>query len=164
MEKFIEFIIKLLKAIFGVDETKTKKDPKLMRYLLKGRTMNSSEQALYINLQQMLGDKYIVLSKVRLEDFIDVDSKGLTRNEWWGLRGKIKSRHVDFLICDQNTTRPILALELDGKSHQSAGRVERDNFINELYSHVELKIEHIRVGSDFKQEVERINTLLANYN
>jgi len=162
MKKFIEYIIKILEAIFGVSETKT--DSKLLRYLLKGRTMNISEQALYINLQKMLGDKYIVLSKVRLEDFIEVDSKGLTRNEWWGLRGKIKSRHVDFLICDQNTTRPILALELDGKSHQSASRMERDNFINELYSHVQLRIEHIRVGSDFKQEVERINSFLVNSN
>ncbi len=160
MKKFIEFIIKMLELLFGF--TKTKTNTNAMRYLLKEKTMNSSEQALYINLQKMLGDKYIVLSKVRLEDFIEVDTRGLSRNEWWGLRGKIKSRHVDFLICDLNTTKPILAIELDGNSHQTHKRIERDNFIDELYSSVQLRIEHIRVGSDFKQKVEKISTLLTD--
>jgi hypothetical protein len=158
MKEFIDFIIKLLRKIFGSDEIN--KNSELLSYCQKERTMNSSEQALYINLQQILSDRFIVLSKVRLEDFIDVDTRGLSRNEWWGQRGKIKSRHVDFLICDRNTTRPILAIELDGSSHQNANRIERDNFIDKLYTSIHLRVEHIRVGSDFVQEVEKIKTLL----
>ncbi|MCK5490270.1 MAG: DUF2726 domain-containing protein [Candidatus Pacebacteria bacterium] len=80
--------------------------------------MNASEQALYINLQKNLSDTFIVLSKVRIEDFVKVKT-GIAKNKRFGFRNKIKSRHIDFLICDLATTKPILAIELDGASHNN---------------------------------------------
>jgi very-short-patch-repair endonuclease len=129
-------------------------------YQTKNRVMNNSEQALYINLQKTLGDSFIVLSKIRIEDFVEVKQAGLDKNERWGKRNKIKSRHVDFLICDINTTKPLLAIELDGASHRNYGRVERDNFVNNLYKDIGLKVEHISVGSNFAESALRIRDIL----
>jgi hypothetical protein len=128
-------------------------------YQTKNRVMNNSEQALYINLQKTLGDSFIVLSKVRIEDFVEVKS-GLKKSDWWSFRGRIKSRHVDFLICDISTTKPLLAIELDGTSHRNYGRVERDNFVNNLYNDIGLKVKHISVGSNFAESALRIRDIL----
>ena len=49
--------------------------------------MNESEQALFINLQKVLDGSYIVLSKVRIEDFVDVSKSNMSHNNHWGLRG-----------------------------------------------------------------------------
>jgi hypothetical protein len=125
-------------------------------YKLKVRTMNESEQALYINLSKNLGNEFIILSKVRIEDFIDVKYGKLTEKERFGLRGKIKSRHVDFLVCDIATTKPLLAIELDGLSHVKNERIERDKFVNELYKKIGLPIRHILVGSNFSEEAIKI--------
>ncbi len=129
----------------------------LSSYQKKDRVMNESEQALFINLQKALGDAYIVLSKVRIEDFVGVDKKNISNNNHWGLRGKIKSRHVDFLICNHATTKPLLAIELDGKSHNDIRRKNRDQFIDELYNAIGLPIEHIQVGGNFLELVRVIS-------
>lgn len=126
----------------------------------KERVMNESEQALFINLQQVLGGEYVVLSKVRIEDFVEVKKNQLSSNEEYGARGRIKSRHVDFLICDRATTKPLLAIELDGKSHSDLRRQDRDNFIDELYKSINLPVEHIPVGGNFLETANKIKGIL----
>lgn len=130
--------------------------PDYSLYQKKLRTMNESEQALYINLQKILGDRYIILSKIRIEDFVET-IKGDGR---YGARGRIKSRHVDFLVCNRATTEPILAIELDGKSHLDARRQDRDQFVDRLYESIGLPIKHIPVGSDFLERAKSIDEFL----
>lgn len=120
--------------------------------------MNESEQAFFINLQKTLGNRYVVLSKVRIEDFVEA-THGVGG---YGARGRIKSRHVDFLICDRATTQPLIAVELDGKSHQGESRQERDRFVDELYKTIGLPIRHISVGSNFSECAQAINETLKN--
>ena len=130
-------------------------------YQKKNRVMNESEQALFINLQKALGDTHIVLSKVRIEDFVEVNKeKAHSYRNHWGLRGRIKSRHVDFLICDCATTKPLLAIELDGKSHNDARRQSRDHFVDELYKTIGLPMEHIHVGGNFLELSQKIRSSL----
>ncbi len=49
--------------------------------------------------------------KVRLEDFVEA-----TGEEKQSLRGRIKSRHADFLVCDDKLHIKT-AIELDDISH-----------------------------------------------
>ena len=121
-------------------------------YRKRERVMNESEQALFINLQKVFGERYIVLSKVRVEDFVEA-SRG---DGWLGARGRIKARHVDFLICDRATTKPLLAIELDGNSHRNENRQKRDRFIDELYHSIDLPIQHIPVGSNFLEQTNAL--------
>lgn len=133
----------------------------LSLYQKKMRTMNESEQALFINLHKVLGDEYILLSKVRIEDFVEVNKqKESNHNNRWGLRGRIKSRHVDFLVCDRATTEPLLAIELDGKSHNDPRRQGRDHFVDELYKAINLPIEHVHVGGNFLETAQNIRNVL----
>ncbi|OGK56462.1 MAG: hypothetical protein A2665_00770 [Candidatus Zambryskibacteria bacterium RIFCSPHIGHO2_01_FULL_46_30] len=136
---------------------------KPLAFKQRDRVMNSSEQALFINLQKVLGERFIILSKVRIEDFVEVVRNGFDQRKVYGNRARIKSRHVDFLICEALTTKPVLAIELDGNSHYRQDRRERDNFVNELYSSIGLRVEHVLVGSDFENEAFRIRDSLITY-
>ncbi|OGD69161.1 hypothetical protein A3E89_00975 [Candidatus Campbellbacteria bacterium RIFCSPHIGHO2_12_FULL_35_10] len=129
-------------------------------FYLRQRILDDREQALFINLKKQLENKYTVLSKVRIEDFVGVKNDNLKKNEHFGLRNRIKSRHVDFLICDLNTTRPLLAIELDGTSHNRYDRKERDNMLNRIYKDINLRYIHIKVGDDFEQRAEEIKNNL----
>jgi hypothetical protein len=129
------------------------------QYKLKNTLMNKSELALYINLEAAFRDSHLVFSKVRIEDFVEVRTDmHLSRSEIFGLRGKIKSRHVDFLICEINNIRPIVAIELDGYSHNHPRAIERDKFVDELYSSIGLEVVHVRVGSDFSMTAQDIKS------
>jgi len=74
---------------------------------------------------------------VRIEGFIEVKD-GFEYGKKNGLRNRIKSNHVDFLICDRVTTEPLYVIELDGSSHNRLDRRERDDFVKELYQAVGL--------------------------
>ena len=158
---WIAIILAVIIIIAGKYLKKIKSFASNSPYRTKNRVMNDSEQVMYINLQKQLGDSFVVLSKVRIEDFVEVKQSGLEKNERWGFRGKIKSRHVDFLICDKATTRPLLTVELDGHSHKNYNQAKRDDFINNLYKEIGLKVEHVSVGSNFEQESIRLKNILT---
>ena len=156
----IIFIVAITIAKIFIERKERELD--IASYQKKNRVMNESEQALFINLQKALGDTYIVLSKVRIEDFVEVGKeKAHSYRNHWGLRGRIKSRHVDFLVCDRATTKPLLAIELDGKSHNGAQRKKRDDFVDELYNAISLPIEHIPVGGNFSELSQKIKEALG---
>jgi len=133
-------------------------------YRLKKSVLNDSELALWVNLQKSLGDRFIVLSKVRIEDFVEVTERGLSYGERTSLRNKIKSRHVDFLVCDKSTTEPLLAIELDGVAHNNSKRIERDNFVDELYKSIGLPIKHIKSSGNFQEKISELQKILPMSN
>jgi len=116
--------------------------------------MNKSEFMLFKELQKQLGGKYLVLSKVRMEDFVHV-KKGLERKKSYGLRSRIKSRHTDFLICDRHT-KPLVAIELDGYSHNSKKSQKADKFKDRVYTYIGLPLIRIHVGEKYELKVREI--------
>jgi predicted RNA-binding Zn-ribbon protein involved in translation (DUF1610 family) len=64
-------------------------------------------------------------------------------------RNRIDRKHVDFLLCDPLTVRPILGIELDDKSHQREDRKERDIFVNGVFNAVGLPLARVSVRSSY---------------
>lgn len=74
-----------------------------------------------------------VLIKVRLADIIKVDERIINKRnyaEYMRYFGKIKSKHIDFVVIDKYTLRIVTAIELDDPSHKRQDRIERDMFVN----------------------------------
>jgi hypothetical protein len=62
-----------------------------------------------------------------MEDIIEVNS-GLEKKEAYGYRSRIKSRHIDFVICDRDTLEILMCIELDDRSHNTKKAKEADAF------------------------------------
>ena len=80
-----------------------------------------------------------VCPKVRLLDIVE-PRKG---DNYMSYLGKIKSKHVDFLICDQNLHIKAI-LELDDGSHDTADRKARDTLVDEILQEVGYTVIHTR--------------------
>ena len=95
------------------------------------KLLTNNEYRFYYNLVQ-LADKYnlSVQVKMRLADIIEVDKCKITNQEYMSYFGKIKSKHIDFVLTHKYTMQMIAAIELDDKSHQKQNRIERDDFVN----------------------------------
>ena len=74
---------------------------------------------------------------------------------------KIDRKHVDFLLCDPKTLRPMIGVELDDKSHQRQDRQERDEFVMNLFKVAKLPLARIPVKHSYS--VSELNTLLQSY-
>lgn len=130
-------------------------------YKLNPRFFTRSEFALYKELKKQVGDKYEIFPKVRLADFIEVDvDKNKDRSRWYIYWNKIKSKHIDFLLCDTQTLEPKVAIELNGKSHKTEHMGQRDEFVSKVYEKINLKFFVIEVGQSFSTSVDEILPLL----
>lgn len=86
---------------------------------------------------------YTVLTKVRIADFIEPCNFSDNREKQSHFN-RIKSKHVDFALARKDNLQPILLIELDDSSHvYNQKTVERDVFINQVYSQAELDILHM---------------------
>lgn len=114
--------------------------------------LTKSEYTFFKTLQKILdNDKYIICPKVRLEDFIDVTDK----QEIFKYRGYIKSRHVDFLICDNNL-HILFAIELDDKTHNSEKAKNTDEFKNKLFEKIGIKLYRIKTEDNYEISINNI--------
>lgn len=111
-------------------------------YQLKPSVMTNHEKIMFNLLTEYCrANKLVLLSKVRIADFIDPIYKSYTK-EFYQWFNKINCKHIDFLVCEPNTLRPLIAIELDDYTHKFNNRKERDIFIDNVYSSVNLPIVH----------------------
>ena len=90
--------------------------------------MTHAERSFYGVLLMAADGQIQVFSKVRLADIISV-KKGTEKRQ--SHFNRIQSKHVDFLLCDPDDTRPLLVIELDDASHKRAERKDRDAFVDQ---------------------------------
>lgn len=83
-----------------------------------------------------------------------------TRDGAQAYRNKIDRKLIDFLLCDPQTLKPIMGLELDDSSHQREDRQQRDMFVEQVFESAGLPI--IRVPARSAYSVEEVNALLAD--
>lgn len=83
---------------------------------------------------------YIICPKVRLLDIVRPRND---KYKYKTLLYKIQSKHVDFVICDQNMTIKAI-IELDDNSHDTEKGIERDIFIDTVLQSVGYKVIHTR--------------------
>lgn len=92
--------------------------------------LTKTEQLFFLALQEAVEGRYSICCKVRMEDLIKV-KKGAENA--YGLRARIRPRHVDFVLWSPDTAKINLAIELDDPSHNSAKAREADKFKNEAF-------------------------------
>lgn len=127
-------------------------------YKQKQNFFSRSEQQFLNSLNASIDHhKFVVFPKVRLADFIEVTASGDEYQSWWN---KIRSKHIDFLIWNVEQSKIVLAIELDGKSHDSEKMQTRDEFVGKLYETVGLKLERVKVGENFDNRALEIGRTL----
>lgn len=115
--------------------------------------VNRSELSFFHSLRRALPPEYHLHSKVRLEDIVRVKPV-VTGQARWHLRGRVKSRHVDYLVTDEHG-RFKAAIELDGSSHNKDAYAA-DSLKDGIFEAVGLPLIRVRTGADFVQATHRI--------
>jgi len=113
-------------------------------------------------MRDHLPPQYHIHSKVRLEDIIRVKRKGLSEKARWAARGRVKSRHVDYLITNR-AGHILLAIELDGRAHNIRNPSEADKVKTAIFKAAGVPLRRIQVGENFDQIAARIASELNAY-
>jgi len=147
-------IFLILGAVSLFDKKSVFENVQNLPYRLRPSVFNGSETAFFLELKKQLPEGFHIFPKIRIIDFIDPNSR---EYKW---RNKIWAKHVDFLICD-SIFKPILAIELNGRSHQRHDRVKRDRFVKEIFQVTGLPFEVLEVGNNFNLTISKSLSLIS---
>ena len=129
MSQNLIYIIALLVVIVIVAKAIGRKAPAPgFIYELRPSFLTPAERSFYGVLCQAVGERYVVLAKVRVADVI-TPSKGSDRSRWQSAFNRISSKHFDYILCDPNTLAVEQVVELHDKSHKTTKRAKRDEFL-----------------------------------
>lgn len=111
--------------------------------------VSPAELNFFFNLKAVAGDSAHIFSEVKLSDLFYAKTGDYGKNRSY--TNRIDRKHVDFLLCDKKTLKPVLGIELDDQSHQRADRQERDDFVNHVFEAAMLPLMHISVQRSYYQ-------------
>jgi hypothetical protein len=117
---------------------RTKDQNERLPYRLREQFMSTPELALLRTLQEMVGNRYVICPKVALNDVFYI----VRPNENVHFFNKIFRKHVDFLLCDPKTLKPVLAIELVKPVSRSETR-DADQFMQDLFLSAGLPLVHV---------------------
>ncbi|MBQ7060113.1 MAG: DUF2726 domain-containing protein [Firmicutes bacterium] len=83
---------------------------------------------------------WMLLVKMRLADILAV-APG--EKDYMAYFNKIKAKHTDFVLCDPDTLEVLAGVELDDPSHDRPERIERDEFVDQVYAAAGIPLLHV---------------------
>lgn len=101
-----------------------------------------TELALYRQLLELFGDKYYIFPQISYGRLVQLKKGVELRN-----RTRFDKKIADFVLCDKERAIAQLVIELDGSSHQSEKRIERDTRVDKMMQEIGLPIMHLKVGA-----------------
>jgi hypothetical protein len=101
-------------------------------YLKQQTLLSPDELEFYKNLQPLAEAKSLaIFSKVRLADLVWIPKSYKSFSFFFST---IKAKHIDFVLCDKNTSEIKCLIELDDVTHDLPSRQSRDRFVNKVVS------------------------------
>jgi hypothetical protein len=79
-----------------------------------------AELAFFRSVADATRGRFVIFPKVNLADILFSPTNSITD------KNHIDRKHVDYLVADASTLRPVLGLELDDSSHRERKAAERD--------------------------------------
>ena len=156
---FVIFVFKKQKRIHIIEHHIPVIEQKIIGYKKKFSLMNKTESALFFELKNQIPKNYYIFPNMRLADIIET----INNANYYEIKKrnhKIMPKHIDFVICD-STFKPIVAIELNGKSHNNYERMEKDEEKKEILKEANLPLVTIKVGDNFNETVSNIKTFLV---
>jgi hypothetical protein len=128
-------------------------------YHLRDDFLSRAELSFFLVLKKAVSHKALICTKVDLGDLFYVKSNN--RSKYRSYTNKIDRKHVDYLLCDPKTVKPLLGIELDDKSHQKSERQARDKFVEKVFMAAKLPLVRIPVQRSYS--ILELESLLQQY-
>jgi len=127
---------------------RTKELDERLPYRLREQFMSTPELALLRTLREMVETRYIICPKVALNDIFYI----VRPNENVHFFNKIFRKHVDFLLCDPNSLKPVIGVELVKPVARNETR-DADQFMENLFISAGLPLVHVPSSERYAQHV-----------
>lgn len=151
----VVLLVVLLTIFVAVATSLTQEPLHEYRYLRKDSIMTEFEREFFKVLFGAIDNQYYVFPQVHLDAIISYKIGGKSR---FGAFRHINEKSVDFVICDKEQLRPLLAIELDDSSHNREDRRKRDEEVERILNEAGMPL--LRINHNGRYDVEEIKQLV----
>ena len=124
------------------------------QYLRKDFVMSQPERDFFEVLLASVENQYHVFPQVHLDVILNHKIRG---QNWFGAFRHINEKSVDFVICDKTYIKPLLAIELDDRSHEREDRIERDEEVERILNEAGMPLLRFKHNEHFEtEEIKRL--------
>lgn len=99
---------------------------------LRDDFLSPAELSFFQVLRSVTGQQVVACAKVSLGDLFFAQTGDPRKNR--AVANRIDRKHVDFLLCESATMRPMLGIELDDRSHERPERKARDELVDGVFA------------------------------
>ena len=117
--------------------------------------LTPTEASFYPTLESIASrHDYLLFIKVRLAD-IARTARADDYNTYMKYFGKVKSKHVDFVLCDRSFL-PLVVVELDDKSHENKRNYDNDLLKDAVLESIGIAVVRVPVADSYsRRAIER---------
>lgn len=126
----------LLLRIIGIGGGEPDPEP-TPPFVRKDWLLSRAEHSFLGVLDRAIQDEFRVMCKVRMLDLLYMPKGSSDRTAW---QNRVIRKHVDFVLCEPDTMRPALVIELDDASHQSEKAKAGDRLKDRIFGAAGLPI------------------------
>ena len=156
----VKFLKYLASVLFG-KEFKVK--PGISPYTRKKSVFTVAERSFYGVLKEVVGDNADIFAKIRVADIVSPNKK-LDRSDWQRAFNRVSGKHFDFVICDKNTLSVLCVIELNDSSHNSARRMQRDEFLQFVCNSAGIPLLFLKAKSGYSPaELKQVLSSYINF-
>lgn len=135
--------LELIKSLFGAAEPVAE-----WPYRSRDSLLSPAEVSFYHVLSSVVNGQAVLCPKVGLKDILLI-TKHYKSREYYRYFGRISQKHVDFVLCEPRSMQPVVAIELDDRSHGRTDRVERDTVVDQIFSAAGLPLLHVAAAQTY---------------
>ena len=126
-------------------------------YRVRDDFLSASELSFYHVLLTALNGRAVICPKVGLSDILFVTRPHENRSAY----NRIAQKHVDYLVCDPRTLKPLIGVELDDASHARSDRQARDKFVERAFVAAHLPL--LRIPAQRSYSLQELSSQLKPY-
>lgn len=102
--------------------------------------MTRNERIVYEKIKKCISEKYIIFPQISIRSIIKRNFKTNNNTQW---------KIVDFLICEKDSYKPVLVVEVNDKTHEEYERRVRDENVYNILNEMNLPIWFLKPESDY---------------
>lgn len=118
----------------------------------KSSIMRADERQFFDVLSSLYADKYFIYPQVRLAAILDVKNDVKDHDN---LYRQIDHLSLDFVLFDKQSMAPLVAIELNGKSHLQFSRRNRDQRVESILTNAGIRFISIQVATTYDTQAVR---------
>ncbi len=117
--------------------------------------LSEQEMAVYTALRPLAAQRGLhILSKVRVADFIAVSPSCVDVGDWNEYFGRIRAKHVDFMLADPQTLDPRLLIEVEFDAPHLPAAQHRRQVMETIYRRAGLPILYVETADGLAEKID----------